>query len=187
MKGMIFNLLEEFVCDGWGEDAYEQILARCPVHAKGPHVGPATYPDADLFAIIDKTTEKLGISTDDALQAFGAFALPRMLAKFPRFGEGHRHPSTFFKSIDNIIHVEVRKLMKDAEPPSITVYDTDPQNQVLVYESRRKLCSLLKGLVTGTSHYFKVPIFAEETLCMRTGSSFCQLALHYPDAAEVVS
>jgi hypothetical protein len=180
VKGIIFNLLEEFIIDNWGAARFEKIVARCPIHTQLPYVGPGTYPDANLFAIVEQTTAELGIGTDEALRSFGRFAFPKLAARFPIFMVGHDHPKSFLKTIDGVIHVEVRKLFVNAEPPRITFRDPAPDRLVLHYVSRRNLCPLFAGLIEGTSDYYRVAIAQTQTACTRQSSPECEFSLHFP-------
>lgn len=179
MKGIIFNLLEDFISEGWGDDVYEEILAMCPLKTKEPFIGPATYPDSDLLAIVDKVCEKLGVSVPQAVHAFGKYCLPHLIAKFPVFVQGHEHPKTFLKTIDNVIHVEVRKLFPDAKPPRVTWEDPALNRLVLTYVSERKLCALMTGLLEGVAEHFKTPIQYTHTKCMRNGADVCEFHLTF--------
>jgi predicted hydrocarbon binding protein len=183
MKGIIFNLLEDFITEGWGEETYDQILSRCPLHATGPFVGPGTYADADLMTIVAKTTERLGISVPEAVHAFGKYCFPRLAAKFPMFVEGHTHPKSFLKTIDAVIHVEVRKLFKDAEPPTMRFVDPSPDELLITYISKRKLCTLMEGLLDGTAEYFKTPIRYGQSACVLRGAETCEFHLTFGRAA----
>lgn len=182
MKGVIFNELEEFITQGWGAETYEEIMSRCPLHTKDPFIGPGTYPDADLLAIVAKTTEKLGIGVPEALHAFGKFLFPRLAARVPKFLEGHAHPKTFLVSIDSVIHVEVRKLFKGAVTPRITCTD-DGETFVMHYQSSRKVCPLFTGLLAGAGQHFQVPITWEEKSCMNAGAESCTFDLKFHAAA----
>lgn len=180
MKGVIFNLLEDFVTTTWGEVAYEEILARCPVHTRGPHVGPSTYPDADLMAIVGAACARLGVTTDQALHAFGAFATAPLIARLPRELIPFDHPRDLLKAVDDVIHLEVRKLFRDAEPPRITHHDDgDPDRLTLYYASRRQLCPLLTGLLDGAARHYMVPITYQHVACSRDGAPRCELTLAF--------
>ncbi len=174
MKGVVFNLLESFITDGWGEDTYDAIMARCPLHTKEPFIGPGTYPDADLLAIVGTTVAKLGISVPEALHAFGKYCFPRLAARVPTFMEGHTHPKSFLFTIDSVIHVEVKKLFKGANTPRITCRDTGPDELILRYESERKLCQLATGLLEGSGEFFKTPLTWTEMQCTSTGADACE-------------
>lgn len=180
MKGIIFNLLESFIVDRWGEERFERILSRCPLHTTTAFVGPGTYPDSDLFTLVEGATEELGIDTQTALRAFGRYALPRLAAKFDVFVRDHRHPKSFLCTLDGIIHVEVRKLFAQAEPPHIWHEDPAPDALVLHYRSQRKLCSMFEGLLEGTGDYFRVPFTYQQVGCMKSGASSCDFHLQFP-------
>ncbi len=180
MKGMIFNLLEDFIVEGWGPERFEKIMELCPVHAQVPYVGPGTYPDANLMSIIEKTTAELGLGNAEALRRFGRFAFPKLAQKFSVYTQNHRHPKTFLKAVDGVIHVEVRKLFANAEPPRITFEDPAPDRLILHYNSRRQLCPFFAGLVEGCGDFYKVPIAQAQVECAREGAPSCQFALHFP-------
>lgn len=179
MKGIIFNLLEDFIVDGWGEERFERIMTGCPLHTKTAFVGPGTYPDSDLFAIVERTTAELGIDTPTALRAFGRYAMPKLAGRFDVFVRDHQHPKGFLRTLDGVIHVEVRKLFANAEPPRIWFEDPAPDQLLLHYHSKRKLCALFEGLLDGTADYFGVPFSRTQTACMLAGAPSCAFSLHF--------
>ena len=181
MKGVIFNLLEDFIVEGWGVEKFEKILGHCPVHTQIAYVGPGTYPDGNLLDIVNQTTAELGIGTAEALRSFGRFAFPRLAGKFSVFLREHDHPKPFLKTIDDIIHVEVRKLFADSDPPRISYVDPAPDRLIMRYTSRRKLCPFFAGLVDGTGDYFNVPIAQAQTECALEGAPSCEFSLHFPE------
>jgi hypothetical protein len=91
-KGIIFNLFEEFVVSVAGEDVYEEILGTCGLRTTEPFVGPGSYPDKDLLALVAKTVEKLELSPVDAIRAFGRFCIPALARRFPAFMAPPRLP-----------------------------------------------------------------------------------------------
>ena len=93
MKGVVFNLLEEFIIENSDEDTYEEILDECTFVTDGPFVGPSTYPDEDLIMLVGKTVEKLGISAPAALRAFGKWPFPKLAATLPHDMTDSRTPS----------------------------------------------------------------------------------------------
>ena len=46
MKGVVFNIFEDFVCENFGDEVYEALLDACPLHSKGVFVGPDLPPTA---------------------------------------------------------------------------------------------------------------------------------------------
>jgi len=188
VKGVVFNLLESFICEGWGEDTYEGILDMCPMHARGPHVGPGTYPDADLMAIAGAASAHLGLSLPDALRAFGRYSFPHLAAQVPGLMDTFDDARTFLQNIDGVIHVEVHKLMPEAVTPRIQVEPIGSHRARLHYHSRRRLCAFMEGLLSGTGDYFGSVIDFEHTACMHSGAPHCEYELVFtPVAAAAVA
>lgn len=179
MKGVIFNIFEGFITEGWGEEAYEALLDECPLHTQEPFVGPGTYPDSDLVSMLTQACENHGVSAPDALRAFGKYCFPHLASKFPKFVDMHDHPKPFLMSVHDIIHVEVRKLFKDAITPSFAYQDTGPDSLVIEYTSDRKLCFLMEGLLAGVAEHFGVSIDTTQTRCTHEGAEACDFDLRF--------
>ena len=179
MKGIIFNLLEEFITEKFGEEKYEEIIEQCPLKTKAPFVAPGSYPDSDLFAIVTKITEKLGIALPEALKLFGEFCFPKLANKYPVFVTPYKHPKEFLKTVDSIIHVEVKKLYRDAELPKFGYTDPSSNRLIIEYESKRNLCLFMEGMIDGVAHYFKSPIKYKQTKCALKNSKVCEFDLTF--------
>lgn len=187
MKGVVFNLLEQFITQGWGDEKYEEILALCPLETKEPFVGPGTYPDSDLMAIAAKTAETLGLPLRDALRAFGAYCFPHLLDKAPDAAKAYSDARTFIKSVEGVIHVEVRKLMPKAVTPHFHYLEAGPDRLLIEYRSARKLCAFMEGLLDGVSKHFRTPIAQHHGVCMHQGADHCLFDLQFGHAPGAVN
>jgi len=160
MKGEIFNLFEAFVTETFGQEQFELIFEA--VHGKlstqEPFVGPGTYPDTDFFAVVGEAISQLGVSLEEAAHAFGKYCFPKLAAKMPQYVEAHTHPKEFLLTLHDVIHVEVKKVFKDAAPPDFTYEEPSADKLIMIYRSKRKLYSFAEGLFEGVSNHFQVPI-----------------------------
>ena len=173
MKGVVFKHFESFVVDSFGEELYETVLGEAELGSDGVFLGPETYPDADLFALVGKVLEKTGLELPAALQAFGRFLFDALADGAPVYLEGHDLRS-FLESVDSVIHVEVRKLFPDAETPEIEFQDAGPATFVMRYRSSRQLCHLFRGLLEGSAARFGEKIDYRESDCMLHGADACE-------------
>lgn len=187
MKGIIFNLLEQFVCEGWGAEIYERVLESAELKTSEPFVGPGTYPDADLDEIVKRTAAILGLPVPNALRSFGRFAFPRLAVRFPRFIQGHETPQSFLLSIDKIHHVEVRKLYPKAITPTFCFEQVDQHRFLLRYRSHRHLCPLVDGLVAGVAEHYRASMESRQTVCADHGGDECVFELQFAPKPAVVS
>ncbi len=172
MKGIIFNIFEAFVCQHFGENAYEVLLDSCLLQTREPFIGPGTYADADLIEFITKASLQFNIPTPELLRTFGRFVLPRFAKKMPTLLENHTAKS-FLLSVQDIVHVEVHKLYPEAVTP-VFHYEDPASNRLLIhYHSPRCLCHLMEGLLDGVGHHFSTNIEQSQLQCMHDGADSC--------------
>ena len=180
MKGIVFNLLEGFVADTWGAEKYEEILALCPLMTKQPFVGPGTYPDADLITIATKAAEILDLPLPDALRAFGRYCLPHLMGRMPQLRSQYTNPKSLLLAVEEVVHVEVRKLMPAAVTPTF-VYDSLLSDRiVLYYQSERKLCFFMEGLLEGLALEYQTDLDCRQSRCMHAGAPNCRFEIEFP-------
>lgn len=179
MKGIIFNLLEGFVVENYGDQTYEKLIDSCSLKTKGEFVGPGTYPDEDLFEMVTQAVKMTGIPSGVLIEAFGKFCFPKLAERFPQFVKPYSHPKDFLKTIHSVIHVEVKKLYKDAETPIFSYKEPSPTELILVYKSKRKLCALVNGLLNGVSEYYKSSVSFHQSQCMLKGAPTCDYQISF--------
>ena len=163
MKGTIFNILEEFICENFGDEAYEELLEKITpeLNEKGPFVGPGTYPDSDFFALVGALLEMKGISPEDGVRALGKYAFKKLLDKLPISVNQFENPKSLILGINGVIHMEVKKLYEDAELPFFEFDELSEKVLVMKYFSSRKLYPFVKGLLDGLAVYMNSPFEQE--------------------------
>lgn len=182
MKGVVFNVLEEFIITHSDEQTYEEIFASCPLKSHQGYVGPGTYPDTDFSHIVGGACKRLGLEPDQAAELFGEFLFPRLVSKYPHFVSKHHDPLSFLKTVDEVIHVEVRKLMRGTSLPVIECTDgIAPGSLIVTYQSNRQLCRLMHGLLNGVGVYFRIPLRVAEIECVRNGADSCRFDVVNPE------
>lgn len=178
MKGVIFNLLEDAVIDEHGLQAWAGLVDNAGL--KGGWSSLGSYPDAELLALVEGAATALGQPIPDILRWFGQRALPLLAARYPGLFAGHRGSRSFIRSINDIIHPEVRKLHPGAACPHFHFHDLDDGRMVLAYQSPRRLCRLAEGFAQGAAAHYGETIFIEHMSCMIDGDPVCRIALEWP-------
>ena len=173
MKGVIFKHFEDFVGESYGCELFEEVLDETELQTRTAFVGPETYPDEDLVALLNTTVGRLGIEPKDALYAFGQFLFPRLATPFPAFVDGAADLKSFLLTLEGVIHVEVRKLFPGAVTPSFDYEDPGAGRLIIRYTSERKLCPLFRGLLEGAAAHFGEEITYEEHECLLLGDDLC--------------
>lgn len=173
MKGIIFNLVEEVISEDYGADAWDDLLEGTPV--SGTYSAVATYPDADLGAIVDSAAAMTGLTPGQLLRYVGRRSVPLMAARYPEFFTMHKTARTFLLSLNEVIHPEVRKLYEGAEPPVFGFNEEADGTLVMEYHSQRALCAFAEGLAMGAGDEFGETITITQPRCKLDGYGFCTL------------
>ena len=184
MKGVIFNVVESFVIENFGDDVWDEVLDNCELKTQEPFVGPGTYPDEDLIEIATKTVERVEVPLPDALRAIGKYGFPKLAAMVPQLVSSHEHPKPFLLSVHDVIHVEVRKLHETAETPDFRYAQDAPDHLAIEYHSRRGLCHLMAGLLDGVEDHFGVPFEQVQSACVHDGAAHCRFELRFSAASR---
>lgn len=187
MKGIIFNMLEDFLKERLGEERFEELIESCSLITREPFVGPGSYPDEDLLAIVDRAVEVTGMTKAEALRAFGRFCIGKLARKYPPFFDKHNNAKAFLKTINAVHNIEVKKLYAGAKPPEFIMEDSSPDRLTMRYMSERKLCPLVEGLIEGVAEHYGAPIRFRQRRCMLEGGPSCEFELEFAPAGVVAT
>jgi Haem-NO-binding len=173
MKGIIFNLLEEVIFRRHGEAVWDELLDRAGLN--GTYTSLGSYPDAEIFMLVDAASQMLSLSRDDVLRWFGREAMPLLAERYPVFFTPHVTTAPFLKSVNAIIHPEVRKLYAGAGCPHFQFTDIPDGGLRIGYTSSRHLCALAHGFIEGAAQQFHEHASIEHVTCMNHGDAQCDL------------
>ncbi|WP_066555087.1 heme NO-binding domain-containing protein [Croceicoccus bisphenolivorans] len=177
MKGIVFNLLEEVVTADLGADAWFELVEASAV--SGVYTSVGSYPDEDLYKLVEVASQGLGLSPDEILRDFGRKAMPLLAARYGALFSGHEHSRSFILSVNDIIHPEVRKLYSGAACPHFHFQQGANGRLMVGYRSPRNLCQLAHGFVHGAADHFGNEVEITHDLCMKDGDPICRMALEW--------
>lgn len=155
MKGIIFCEFLNMVEEKFGYEVVDNIIKDSNLESKGVYTAVGTYNHAEIFTLVEKLSEKVGISIEELFFYYGKYV-------FDIFGKGYkemieRYPDAFnfLSRIEDTIHVEVLKLYPKAELPTIHITNRTSEKLEMVYTSQRRMYDFAEGLLVGCMEYFK--------------------------------
>jgi predicted hydrocarbon binding protein len=177
MKGIVFNLLESFVSKNFSEETWDQIHEESNLRNQDPYVGPGTYEDEDLLELVGTSNRILETPIPKILFLFGRFCFKPMVETCPQYLKGINSCADFLMIVDQVIHVEIQKLMPNAYLPRVIVTKRNNNTLEVRYESKRKLCGFLEGMITGCAEFFDEEVIIDHPICTHDGYDHCLLTL----------
>lgn len=173
MKGSVFNAFEAFVESRLQGPSFDVVLDGAELEFAGPHVGPGTYQDADLVALVVRYAGLCRLQVPVVLVEFGRFLFGMLDRHAPAFARAFDEPVGFLESLERTIHVEVRKLDSEAYVPTVLVERKRDGGIVLSYHSKRQLCALAEGLLLGVADHYDHDVELTHPVCMHDGHERC--------------
>ncbi|MBL8341521.1 MAG: heme NO-binding domain-containing protein [Rubrivivax sp.] len=156
MKGVVFTQFLEFVASRFGEDTVDDIIEACALQSGGAYTSVGTYSHEEMHALAGALAERCGLPAAELVRDFGHHLAGSFEHGHPEF---FRRSGSYFDvlaSVEEHIHVEVRKLYPDAELPTFTVVERSATRMVMDYRSPRRLGALAEGLLRGSARHFGV-------------------------------
>ena len=169
MHGIIFASFHDFIRDLGGPDAVAEVFGERAYSMVDAH------PDEEFAQLLSRAVATTGIEQDELARKFGSFTGEHMFPRlYPAFYELAPDTCGFLLGVEDRIHELVRATIPNARPPSLVVAARGTGGVEITYDSPRRLCDLLEGLVHGTARHYGERIRVEETACARHGAPACR-------------
>lgn len=156
MKGIVFTTFNEMVENEIGIDMWEAILESVNPESQGIYTSVEDFPDEELLAMVSELSERTDTPITDLLKAFGLHLFHALNLKHGIFVNEQPEFLEFLKSIEDVIHKEVKKLYHNPNLPTLDWEQEDDRSLDLYYRSPRKLCGLAEGLIRGAAQRYEV-------------------------------
>ncbi|MBU2938167.1 heme NO-binding domain-containing protein [Lacinutrix sp. C3R15] len=154
MKGIVFTEFLELVEDKFGLEMVDNIISSSTLESEGIYTAVGTYSFSEMLQLLGHLSENTGISIDNLLLVYAEHFFSVIEKSYPGLLATYKDPIEMISSIENHIHVEVRKIYPDAELPTFEVTDKTENSLVMIYKSSRAMHHFGLGLMNKTFEHF---------------------------------
>jgi len=154
VKGIVFTEFLELVEDKFGLEMVEEIIEKSELSSGGAYTAVGTYDFAEMLSLLKNLSEKTSISIDDLLLTYAEHFFSVLASSYPGLIEKYEDPIELLSSIENHIHIEVRKIYPDAELPTFEVLEKTKTSLILIYKSSRAMYNFGLGLMNKTFEHY---------------------------------
>tara|TARA_B110000003_G_scaffold153955_1_gene154707 strand:+ start:996 stop:1535 length:540 start_codon:yes stop_codon:yes gene_type:complete len=156
MKGIVFTEFLELVENKFGLEMVDTIILNSDLKSKGIYTSVGTYSFSEMLQLLSHLSKQTEISKDDLLLTYGEHFFGVLEVSYPELLNTYTDPMEMISSIENHIHVEVKKIYPDAELPSFEIKERTSNSLVMIYKSSRAMHHFGLGLMKKTFDYFNV-------------------------------
>ncbi len=154
MKGIVFTEFLELVEDKFGLEVVDKIINASELESEGVYTSVGTYKFSEMLQLLQHLSAHTDISIDNLLLVYAEHFFSVLKSSYPGLIATYKDPIEMISSIENHIHVEVRKIYPDAELPTFEVIEKTENTLVMIYKSSRAMHHFGLGLMNKTFEHF---------------------------------
>ena len=154
MKGIVFTEFLELVETKFGLEMVDKIITSSKLESEGVYTSIGTYSFSEMLQLLQHLSENTGISIDNLLLVYAEHFFSVIKESYPGLLATYKDPIEMLASIENHIHVEVRKIYPDAELPTFEIVEKTKNSLVMIYTSSRAMHHFGLGLMNKTFEHF---------------------------------
>ena len=154
MKGIVFTEFLDLVEQKFGLEMVDDIIEESNLESQGIYTSVGTYSFSEMLALLTNLSSRTAIPVDDLLLVYAEHFFGVIEKSYPGLLATYKDPIEMISSIENHIHVEVRKIYPDAELPTFTTLEKSDNSLILLYKSSRAMYSFGLGLMNKTFEHF---------------------------------
>lgn len=179
MYGVIFDFLRDYVIERHGgERTWKALLDGIGQSVHKIYFPIAEYPDEEIVALAQTAAGALNLPLPVVLEDFGAFVGHKLVTFYHMYIK-NKNWRTFdiIQHADNSIHDAVHRHNARRTPPRIRAVRRSDNELSLTYQSKRRLCPVVKGIITGLGEHFGESFDVHEKQCMLYGARECEFVV----------
>ncbi len=154
MKGIVFTEFLEMVESKFGLEVVDEIIETSNLPSEGIYTSVGTYEFNEMLSLITELSKKVNISVDDLIHTFGLYLFTSLGKAHPEVIKSYSNPLSLLYSIEDHIHVHVKKLYPEAELPTFKILEKTETSISMIYSSSRGLYRLAHGLIEKSFEHF---------------------------------
>ena len=159
MKGIIFSEFLELVETQFGLDVCQAMLDESD--DEGIYTTVGTYDHRYLVKLIITLSRLTGISPEQLQEVYGESLFINLFRSMPELEGATSGTFEFISKVEEYIHIEVKKLYPDANPPTFKFISKSSAQLLMDYISVRCMSHVCLGLIKGCAKHFNENIDIE--------------------------
>ncbi len=158
MKGVIIDCLGKLVIEKFGEERWHESLEKVGFSKSRRFLAGQDIEDQVTLNLVSAVCEVLGISLEQAADAFGEYWVTVYAPKiYSAYYRKIQSAKDFLLQMDRI-HEITTKNIENARPPRFEYEWKDEKTLLMTYKSERNLIPFFIGLIKGVGKYFEEKI-----------------------------
>jgi hypothetical protein len=175
MHNIIIAELKYYFDIKFGTDLWPDIMKE--IGQKPPVLPSQDTPDHVVIDIISRASKITKKPVNEILEEFGEFVTPYLVRMYRPLIKSEWSTIDLVENAEQTIHKIVRMKNPGASPPELKCSRPSYEEVIIIYNSQRKMCGILKGIAKGLAKHYGQKIHIIETNCMQKGDPNCRISI----------
>ncbi|ODN43625.1 heme NO-binding domain-containing protein [Piscirickettsia litoralis] len=141
-------------------------------------IGSKSDIDTRMLDIIRDLSKLTGRPFLDMMLLFGEHIFPYLFRHYKKnFGYKGDSFRQFLVHLESLVHKELRSIIPQGDLPKIAFKEIQPHSYSVTYQSPRKLCKVIEGVIVAASKHFSKKGQFSHTPCMLDNNSHCVISI----------
>ena len=154
MKGIVFTEFLDLVENKFGLEVVDKIIEKSNLPSQGVYTAVGTYAFSEMLSLLKHLSAHTNLSIDNLLLVYSEHFFNVLVESYPGLINTYKDPIEMLSSIENHIHIEVRKIYPDAELPTFQILEKKENSLIMIYKSSRAMHHFGLGLMNKTFEHF---------------------------------
>lgn len=182
MHGLIFVTWENYLATRFGNEVLNRYRSMIGETVASAPLVNRVYDDATLLAGVQAACQLTQLPAETLLREYGRYYILNGLTSHRcayLLTQVHSGRALLLRMRE--AHAQLRRTPEGLTPPLFRyeALSADPDTLVLIYDSPRRLCSVLLGAIEGAALRYGEQVRIVERSCMKRGEATCRFELHF--------
>ena len=166
MRGVVFTELIEFVEDKLGFEIADKMIEHSHLDNDGIFTQGGNYPFSHMQKMLMSLSKITGKSPQELMEIFGEHLFHVLVKIYGKNIKEDNSALEFINSVEDYVHVEVKKLYPDVELPTFTTTYYENNTLKMIYKSEKRMDAFALGLIRSCGEYFGEKLeITKEMIC----------------------
>ncbi|MCB1112719.1 MAG: heme NO-binding domain-containing protein [Chlamydiales bacterium] len=173
MFGTALKCLQDFVLDNYGKEKWNQVLDQAGLSTNKMYHSIRFYPDAEFEQLIDVCAKDLRINKNTLLRDFGKIFGEHLISMYGGMFLKDWKSLDIIEKVAPKVFITIQFVDPYTPKSKVKCERVSPDEVVIHYQSPRKMCIYLFGIIDAVAEHFQEKLEITETGCMHQGDPEC--------------
>lgn len=154
MKGIVFTGFLEMTENKFGIEIVDSMLESLELESGGIYTSIGTYDFSEMLKLLQTLSVKVNIPVNDLIYTYGLYFFKILTDNYPDIFKMYGSAFEMLKSVENHIHVQVRKIYPEAELPTFHIIHESENYMEMIYISERGMYKFAQALIEKTCEFY---------------------------------